>query len=410
MKRVFVISGKRTAIGTYGGSLKDVSVGEMGAVCIKAVLQESGLDPDRVDEVIMGNVLSAGQGMGPGRQAAIFAGVPAEKPAWTANMICGSGLKTVMLGMQSIVTGQSEIVVAGGMENMSAAPMLLPAKVRFGSKMGDLLMSDSLISDGLTDVFNRYHMGVTAENIAERLSISREEQDEFALNSQKKAASAAGSGRFTDEIVPMNIQKGRKEFVFVEDEHIRKGVSIEELSSLRAVFKEGGTVTAGNASGINDGASAVLLASDRAVSEENLTPVAEILAYHQVGLDPAVMGLGPLYAIKGLMKKVDISFKEIGLFELNEAFASQSIGVVKGLSSYFDIEEEWIYERTNVNGGAIALGHPLGASGNRILVTLLHEMIRREMEYGIASLCIGGGMGVAILVKNVINDKRGEKR
>jgi len=316
----------------------------------------------------------------------------------------------VMLGMQSIVTGQSEIVVAGGMENMSAAPMLLPAKVRFGSKMGDLLMSDSLISDGLTDVFNRYHMGVTAENIAERLSISREEQDEFALNSQKKAASAAGSGRFTDEIVPMNIRKGRKEFVFVEDEHIRKGVSIEELSSLRAVFKEGGTVTAGNASGINDGASAVLLASDRAVSEENLTPVAEILAYHQVGLDPAVMGLGPLYAIKGLMKKVDISFKEIGLFELNEAFASQSIGVVKGLSSYFDIEEEWIYERTNVNGGAIALGHPLGASGNRILVTLLHEMIRREMEYGIASLCIGGGMGVAILVKNVINDKRGEKR
>lgn len=410
MKRVFVVSGKRTAIGTYGGSLKDVSVGEMGAACIKAVLQESGLGPDRVDEVIMGNVLSAGQGMGPGRQAAIFAGVPAEKPAWTANMICGSGLKTVMLGVQSIVTGQSEIVVAGGMENMSAAPMLLPAKVRFGSKMGDLIMIDSLISDGLTDVFNRYHMGGTAENIAQRLSISREEQDEFALSSQKKAASAAGSGRFTDEIVPMNIQKGRKEFSFVEDEHIRKDVSIEELSSLRAVFKEGGTVTAGNASGINDGASAVLLASDRAVSEEHLTPVAEILAYHQVGLDPAVMGLGPLYAIEGLMEKAGISFKEVGLFELNEAFASQSIGVVKGLSSHFDIEEEWIYERTNVNGGAIALGHPLGASGNRILVTLLHEMVRRDVEYGIASLCIGGGMGVAILVKNVINDKRGEKR
>ncbi len=402
MEKVYIGAAKRTAIGSYGGTLKDVSLGDMGAQCIRAVLHEIGLDPAKVDEVIMGNVMPADQGMGPARQAAVKAGIPIDKPAWAANMICGSGLKAVMLASQSIQTGQSAIVVAGGMENMSAIPMLVPAKVRFGSKMGNLTMRDSLITDGLTDAFNDYHMGITAENIAEKYNISREEQDAFALESQKKAGAAQKSGRFRDEITPVSVTVRRKEVEFIEDEYIKTDADSEDLANLRAAFKKEGTVTAGNSSGINDGASAVLLASEEAMKRENLTAMAEIIAFHQVGLEPSLMGLGPLYAVIGLMEKAYLSLDDIGLIELNEAFASQSIACIKGLADHFSVSEESLYEKINVNGGAIALGHPLGASGNRILVTLIHEMKKRGTEYGIATLCIGGGMGVAMLIKNII--------
>jgi acetyl-CoA C-acetyltransferase len=401
MEKVFICAAKRTAIGSYGGTLKDVSLGEMGAKCIKAVMEDSGLKPVEVDEVIMGNVLSADQGMGPARQASVFAGIPVEKPAWAANMICGSGLKSIMLGTQSIQTGQSSVVIAGGMENMSSIPMLVPSKVRFGTKMGNISMKDALITDGLTDVFNDYHMGMTAENVADLYKISREDQDKFAIDSQTKATIARKNGRFMDEITPFTVKIRRKEIEFLEDEYIKDDATIEALSNLRPAFKKEGTVTAGNASGINDGASAVLLSSETTLKNRNLKAMAEIVVFHQVGLDPSVMGMGPLYAIKGLMEKTDLSIDDIGLIELNEAFASQAIACVKGLAEHFSVTEESLFDKINVNGGAIALGHPLGASGSRILVTLLHEMKKRGTEYGIASLCIGGGMGVAMLVKNI---------
>lgn len=401
MDKVYITAARRTAIGAYGGTLKDISLGELGAACIKAALEDSGLDASQVDEVIMGNVMSADQGMGPARQASVKAGIPVETPAWAANMICGSGLKSVMLAAQAVQTGQSSVVVAGGMENMSSLPMLVPGQVRFGSKMGNLTMKDSLITDGLTDAFNQYHMGETAENVADQYGITREEQDRFALSSQRKASEARRSGRFADEIVPMTVRVRRKEVLFREDEYIKEDVSPEGLAGLRPAFRKEGTVTAGNASGINDGASAVIVASEEAVKRKSLRPMAEVVAFHQVGLEPSVMGLGPLYAIKGLLEKAYLSIDDIGLIELNEAFASQSIGCVKGLAEHFSVPEEVLYDKINVNGGAIALGHPLGASGNRILVTLIHEMKKRDVEFGIASLCIGGGMGVAMLVKNI---------
>lgn len=401
MSKVYICGAKRIPIGSYGGALKDASLGDMGAHCIKAVLDQAGLEPEAVDEVIMGNVMPADQGMGPARQASIKAGIPVEKPAWAANMICGSGLKSVMLATQAVQTGQSSVVIAGGMENMSAQPMLVPAKVRFGSKMGNLSMKDTLITDGLTDYFNDYHMGVTAENIAKKYHISREEQDQFALESQKKATEARKEGRFKDEIAPITLKVRRKEILFEEDEYIKADATAEGLAKLRPAFDKEGTVTAGNSSGINDGASVVLVASEESVKNRSLTPLGEIVAFHQVGLDPAYMGMGPYYAIKGMMEKAYLSMDDIGLIELNEAFASQSIGCVKELAKDFSVPEQVLYDKINVNGGAIALGHPLGASGNRILVTLLYEMKRRDVEYGIASLCIGGGMGVAMLVKNV---------
>lgn len=401
MEKVYIGAAKRTAIGSFGGSLKDVSLRDLGAQCIKALLDESGLDPSKVDEVIMGNVMAADQGMGPARQAAIKAGIPVEKPAWAVNMICGSGLKSVMLASQAIQSGGSSIVVAGGMENMSALPLLVPAKVRYGSKMGNLTMKDSLITDGLTDAFNNCHMGLTAENIAEKYSISRQEQDAFALESQRKAADAQATGCFDEEITPLTITLRRKDVVFSSDEYIKTDAHREGLAKLKPAFKTEGTVTAGNASGINDGAAALLVVSEEALKRENLTAMAEIVSFHQVGLDPAFMGLGPLYAVIGLLEKANISLNDIGLIELNEAFASQSIACVKRLAEHFSISEAALYEKINVNGGAIALGHPLGASGSRILVTLLHEMKKRGVEYGIATLCIGGGMGVAMLVKNI---------
>ncbi|MBB6482539.1 acetyl-CoA C-acetyltransferase [Spirochaeta isovalerica] len=401
MSKVYICGAKRTPVGSYGGTLKDVSLGDLGAHCIKAVLDQTGLAPEAVDEVIIGNVMSADQGMGPARQASVKAGIPVERPAWAANMICGSGMKSIMLAAQAIQTGQSRVVMAGGMENMSSLPMLVPGQVRFGTKMGDLTMKDSLISDGLTDYFNNYHMGVTAENIAEKYAITREDQDKFAVDSQKKAAAARKEGRFKDEIAPITLKVRRKDVLFADDEYIKDDTTLEGLGKLRPAFKKDGTVTAGNSSGINDGASAVLVASDEAAEANGLTPMAEIVAFHQVGLDPAYMGMGPYYAIKGLMEKAYLSLDDVGLIELNEAFASQSIGCVKALAEDFSVPEQSLYDKINVNGGAIAIGHPLGASGNRILVTLLYEMKKRNVEYGIASLCIGGGMGVAMLIKNV---------
>jgi len=401
MKKVFIIEGKRTAIGNLNGSIKDVSAPNLAALVIKTVLENSNVKPENVDQVIVGNILTAGQGMGPGRQASIYAGIPAEIPAYTVNMLCGSGMKTVMIGANDIKAGESEIVIAAGVESMSNAPYLVPANVRSGVKFGHFQTTDHMIIDGLTDVFNNYHMGVTAENIAEKHSISREEQDNFAAESQRKAVNAIKEGRFKEEIVPVVIKTRKGEVIFDTDEFPREGVTAENLGKLRPAFKKDGSVTAGNASGINDGASAILLASEEAVNKYGLKPVAEIISYEQAGLDPAYMGLGPVPAIKKLIEKTGLNFDDIDLFELNEAFAAQSLGVIKELGEIFSKDKEWFMERTNVNGGAIALGHPIGASGNRIIVTLINELIKSNKKYGIASLCIGGGMGTAILVKNL---------
>ena len=399
MKKVYIVDAGRTGIGSYGGSLKGIPAHELGTHVLKALLDRIGLDGAAVDEVILGNVLSAGQGMGPARQASIYAGIPAEVPAWGINMLCGSGMKACMAGSGSILSGSAGIVAAGGMENMSRAPFILPPGSRFGLGLGDSKLIDHMVEDGLTDVFNHYHMGITAENIAEKHQITREEQDAFALGSQKKAASAAESGRFDEEIIPLDIVTRKAVTTFCSDEFIRSGSTIEGLRRLRPAFKKDGTVTAGNASGINDGAAILLLAGEEAVKTYNLKPLAEIIASAQAGVDPAFMGLGPVPAVKRVLDACSMKLADMELLELNEAFAAQSLGVIKELSSVHDMSEQKIMERTNVNGGAIALGHPIGASGSRIMVTLLYEMRRRKLQYGLASLCIGGGMGTAVVIK-----------
>ncbi len=398
MKRVFVVGAKRTAIGTFGGALKDVAAIELGIIASKAAIEQAAIDPQAVDQGIMGCILTANQGMGPGRQVSIGAGIPVEKPGYTVNMLCGSGMKATMIGASDIMMGEADVVLSGGMENMSISPYMLD-KARYGYRMNNGVLIDHMIRDGLTDVFNNYHMGVTAENLAEKYSISREGQDEFALESQNRAKEAIATGRFKDEITPVVI-KGRKgDVIFDTDEHPRE-TTREILAKLRPAFKKDGSVTAGNSSGINDGASATILASEEAVKKYGLKPMAEIISFAQAGVDPAYMGFGPVPAIERAMKKSGLSLKDIQLFELNEAFAAQSLSVLKGLNEIFNVSKEWMLERTNVNGGAIALGHPIGASGNRIIVTLLYEMRKRNLEYGLASLCIGGGMGTAIIVKS----------
>jgi len=399
MNKVYIVAAKRTAIGTFGGALKSVAAPELAAAAIKGVLSESGLAGENIDEVLMGNVIAAGQGMGPGRQAAIAAGIPVETPAYTVNMICGSGMKVVMDGAAHIKAGDAELVVACGGENMSRYPYVVTSDIRFGSKMGNLELSDSLITDGLTDVFNNYHMGITAENVAEKVGVSREEQDAFALQSQLRAVTAVESGRFTDEIVPVEVTVRRKTSVFSTDEYPKSDATAEGLAKMRAAFKKDGTVTAANASGLNDGGSAILLASEAAVAKYDLKPIAEVVSYAQAGIDPSVMGLGPVPAVAKALSKAQLSLQDIELLELNEAFAAQALGVMKQLSNDHDEPLAALVERTNVNGGAIALGHPLGASGNRIMVTLLHEMKKRGNKLGLASLCIGGGMGTAVVVK-----------
>ena len=401
MSKVYLISAKRSAIGSMLGALKDVSPTYIGAEILKSALMDGNVRPEWLDEVIVGNVLPAGVGQGPARQVAIKAGVPIETPAYSLNMVCGSGMKAVMNAVTTIQCGRADIIAAGGTEVMSGAPYLVGGKVRSGNKMGEMKMLDHMLLDSLTDSFNNIHMGITAENIAEKYGITRQMQDEFAIKSQEKAIAAQDAGKFVDEIQPLTVKQGRKEVVFEADEYINRTTTLEKLGTLRPAFKADGTVTAGNASGINDGASFVILAGEAAVEKYGLKPMAEIIGIGQGGVDPTVMGLGPVPAIRNALKDADMKLSDMELLELNEAFAAQSLGVVKLLSEEHGVSEEDIKARCNVNGGAIALGHPVGASGNRIIVTLAHEMKRSGKKYGLASLCIGGGMGTAVILKNI---------
>ena len=388
---VVIVDAVRTPIGTFSGSLSDIPASVLGAKVIKALLDRSGLKPEQIDEVILGQVLAAGVGQNPARQAAIEAGLPHTVPAMTINKVCGSGLKTVHLATQAIRCGDADVIIAGGQENMSLAPHVLP-KSRSGVKMGYWKMIDSMITDGLWDVFNDYHMGVTAENIVEKYEFNRQQQDEFAAASQQKAEATQKAGRFADEIVAIEIPQRKGEpIIFDTDEFPRHGTTAETLGKLRPAFKKDGTVTAGNASGINDGAAAVLVMRESMAKDLSLEPLARIAAYSSAGVDPAIMGTGPIPASKICLQKAGWSVDELDLIESNEAFAAQSLSVNCDLG--------WDTDKVNVNGGAIALGHPIGASGARILVTLLHEMKRRDAKKGLATLCIGGGQGVAIAVQ-----------
>ena len=391
MNNVVIVSAKRTAVGKFGGSLKDFNPGQLGSIVLKDTLKYVDFKGDDIDEVIMGNVLSAGNGQNVARQAAIAAGISQDTPSYTVNKVCGSGLKSVILGTQSIMLGDAEIVLAGGIECMSQAPYLIK-KARWGAKMGNDELVDSMIYDGLWDIFGNYHMGITAENVAQKYNISREDQDEFSANSQNKAESAINEGRFKEEIVPIEIPQPKgNPIVFSQDEFPRFGTTKEVLAKLKPAFKADGTVTAGNASGINDGAGAVLLMSEERAEDEGIESLATIQGYGYYGIAPEIMGMGPVHATRIALEKADIALDKIDLIELNEAFAAQSLAVIKEL--------ELDQEKINVNGGAIALGHPIGASGTRILVTLLHELKRKDNKYGLASLCIGGGQGIAMIVK-----------
>ncbi|ERJ11820.1 acetyl-CoA C-acetyltransferase [Haloplasma contractile] len=400
MKKVYVVGAKRTAVGSYLGTLKDVHPADLGAALVKNILEDTKVDPKNIDEVIVGNILPAGLGQGFGRQVAIKGGLKETVPGYSLNIACGSGMKAMMNAYANIGMGYHDLVFAGGAESMSGTPFLIPNKARSGYKMGDMVAKDHMIYDALTDAFNGYHMGITAENIGEKYGITRESQDLFAAESQRRANQAIEEGKFKDEIVPFEVKKRRESIVFDTDEYPKQTDALK-LGKLRAAFKKDGTVTAGNASGINDGASMTLLASEDAVKKYNLTPIAELVAVGQGGVDPSVMGLGPTPAIKQALSQINMDLKDIELIELNEAFAVQSLGVLHELSEEYGVTQEWLKERTNVNGGAIALGHPVGASGNRIVVTLLHEMKKRNVKYGLASLCIGGGMGTAVILKNV---------
>lgn len=388
---VVIVSAVRTAIGAFLGSLKDISATDLGATVIREALQRAGVQPEQVDEVIMGNVLQAGLGQNPARQASIKAGLPETVPALTINKVCGSGLKAVHLARQAIVAGDADIIVAGGMENMSQAPFLMN-NARNGFKMGDQKIIDSMITDGLWCAFNDYHMGITAENLCDRYAISREEQDAFSARSQQRAAAAIEAGVFEEEIVPIEIPQRKGEPIrFAQDEYVKPGTTVEKLGNLRPAFKKEGSVTAGNASGINDGAAALVIMSKEKAEALGIEPLATIAANANAGVDPAVMGIGPVQAVQKALEKSGYQLADMDLVEANEAFAAQSIAVDRELA--FD------HEKLNVNGGAIALGHPIGASGARILVTLLHEMKRRDAKTGLATLCIGGGQGVATVVK-----------
>ncbi|CAK4075718.1 acetyl-CoA C-acetyltransferase [Vibrio sp. 16] len=401
MEKVYIVSAKRTPIGNFGGTLKDISAGNLASIAIKAALNEANVNPDVIDEVIVGNVIGAGQGMSVGRQASIYAGIPETVPAYTLNMVCGSGMKTVMDAASHIKAGDASIVVAAGVEVMSQIPFTVSGNIRDGHKMGNMALTDLLINDGLTDVFNQYHMGVTAENIAKQVGISREQQDEYALASQMKAVAAIEAGKFKDEIVAVDVKKRRETIVFDTDEYPKATATLSGLEKLRPAFDKEGSVTAGNASGINDGASAVVLASESAVKDLGLQPIAELVSYAQSGLDPKIMGLGPVEAVSNALLKADLTTDDIDLYELNEAFAAQALGVIHQLADEQNVSISSILDKANVNGGAIALGHPLGASGNRILVSLIHELNRSKGNYGVASLCVGGGMGTAVVIKSI---------
>ncbi len=391
MQEVVIVSATRTAIGKFGGALKDIPPGKLGAEVLKDALTRGKVEAGDVDEVIMGNVLSGGQGMNVARQCSIWAGLPVSVPAFSVNKVCGSGLKSVALGAQSIMLGDNKIVLAGGTESMSSAMFALP-HARWGMKMGNGETVDTMISDGLWDVFNQMHMGMTAENLAEKYGISREEQDRFAMQSQNKAEKAIKSNLFKDEIVPINVPAPKGDpVIFDTDEFPRFGSNMEGLAKLKPAFKKNGTVTAGNASGVNDGAAAVLLMSREAAEGRGIKPMATIEGFSSCALEPAIMGVGAACAARSVLSRTELAMSDIDLVEENEAFAAQSIAV--------DRELGWDAHKINVNGGAVALGHPIGASGTRILVTLLYEMERRSAEYGLATLCIGGGQGIAMVLR-----------
>ncbi|WP_426173202.1 acetyl-CoA C-acetyltransferase [Massilia sp. TWR1-2-2] len=390
MEEVVIVAAGRTAVGKFGGTLAKIPAVELGAQVIKTLLERIGVDPGTVDEVIMGQVLAAGAGQNPARQASIKAGVPNTVPAMTINKVCGSGLKATHLAAQAIMCGDASIVVAGGQENMSASPHVLPNS-RDGIRMGDGKLVDTMITDGLWDAFNQYHMGVTAENVARKYDVSRADQDAFALASQQKAEVAQKEGKFKDEIIAVEIPSKKGAVMFDTDEYPKHGSTLEALSSLRPAFNKEGSVTAGNASGLNDGAAAVVMMSASKAKELGLKPLARIKAYSSAGIDPSIMGMGPVSATRLCLKKAGWTHEQVDLMEINEAFAAQAVAVNK--------EMGWDTSKINVNGGAIALGHPIGASGARVLVTLIHEMIRRDAKKGLASLCIGGGMGVALAIE-----------
>lgn len=391
MREAVIVSAVRTPIGTFGGSLKDVSAVDLGVTVVKGAIERAGLKPEQVDEVILGNVLSGGLGQNIARQVSVKAGIPISSPAFTINKVCGSGLKTIQLAAQAVLLGDADIIVAGGAENMSQAPYVLQQQ-RWGSRMGDSKVVDTLLRDGLVDSFEHYHMGITAENVAEKYGITREQQDTFAVHSQRKAIAAVKSGRFKEEIVPVLVpQRKGDPMVFDTDEYPRENASLEGMAKLRTAFKKDGTVTAGNASGINDGAAAVVVTSREKAEELGLKILATIKSYASAGLEPEYMGCGPIYATRKALEKADLKISDLDLVESNEAFAAQACAVNQELGLNTDI--------VNVNGGAIALGHPIGASGARIFVTLLHEMQKRDAKRGLATLCIGGGMGTAVIVE-----------
>jgi acetyl-CoA C-acetyltransferase len=390
MQDVVIVAAARTAVGKFGGSLAKVSAPELGATVIKALLARSGIAPELVDEVILGQVLTAGSGQNPARQSVIKSGLPKSVPAFVVGKVCGSGLKATHLAAQAIMCGDADVIIAGGQENMSASPHVVLGS-REGQRMGDWKLVDSMITDGLWDVYNQYHMGTTAENVAKKFDISRAQQDEFAAASQQKAEAAQKAGKFKDEIAAVEIVSKKGTVVFDSDEFIKAGTTAEALAALRPAFDKNGSVTAGNASGLNDGAAAVLMMSARKAELLGLKPLARIKSYASAGLDPSIMGMGPVPASQLCLKKAGWSAKDLDLMEINEAFAAQACAVNK--------EMGWDTSKINVNGGAIAIGHPIGASGARILVTLIHEMIRRDARRGLASLCIGGGMGVALAIE-----------
>jgi acetyl-CoA C-acetyltransferase len=391
MREVVIGSAVRTAVGTFGGTLREVPAVELGRVAVGEALRRARIQPEQVDEVILGNVLQAGQGQNPARQVLIRSGIPKEVPATTINKVCASGLKSIMMAAQAIRSGDADIIVAGGIESMSQAPFYVP-QARWGYRMNDGVLVDGMIHDGLLDIFNRYHMGVTAENVAERFGVSRKDQDALALRSQQNAARAIREGRFKDEITPVTIpQKKGEPIVFEVDEHPRPNTTAEALAALRPVFKKEGTVTAGNASGINDGAGAVVVMAEEKARALGIAPLAWIKSYATAGVAPEIMGTGPIPACQKALAKAGLAIQDLDLIEANEAFAAQAVYVNRAMG--------WDLEKVNVNGGAIALGHPIGASGARILITLLYEMIKRESRYGLATLCVGGGMGAAMIIE-----------
>ncbi len=388
-KEVFITSACRTAVGSLGKTLKNISAAQLGSCVISEAIRRSNSKSEDIDEIIMGQVLTGGTGQNPARQASMKSGIPKEKPAFIVNQVCGSGIRSVASGFQSILSGDSNLVIAGGQENMSLAPHAI--HLRDGKKLGDTELTDTMIKDGLWDAFHGYHMGITAENVAEKFQVTREEQDKFALKSQEKAIAAQKNNKFNEEIVNFKIKSKKAEINFNKDEHPRAGINLDALSRLKPVFKKEGSVTAGNASGINDGAAAVTIMSSEEANKRSIEKLVSIKSWASCGVDPALMGTGPIPSAKKALELAGWSIKDVDLFEINEAFAAQSIAVLKTLS----IPEE----KVNVNGGAIAIGHPIGASGTRILVTLIHEMIKRDVKKGLATLCIGGGMGIAMCIE-----------